>query len=364
MIRYPQEWEWGCFAGLLLALTILAKLISAPFAAVPILAILIFAAQPWREALFHTYRPTLIAFYGTGGLLLLPFVLYVIYGELFGERLVVVEPMLINARSPLQTVIDNLGTLVSINWILNSPYLMLVGLTAALLTFREQARPLLFLLACALLPWSLTVIASGQLSTRYVQLGVLPLLLLFAGALASLFKRLPQRWGLWREWGGSWGLITLWIIFFAQPFILDAWNDPRKLHLPARDRFEYFTNFTAGYGLMPAAATLPHLERSHRSGRVEVVGLVGSCHQIRLYLDENGPVHLICAEFGWEGENMGIIADMLDQRAAAENALYLLVEPDLPFTPLDQLRVRHVVLGRFPRPFEGMTVELWQIFPQ
>jgi hypothetical protein len=179
-----------------------------------------------------------------------------------------------------------------------------------------------------------------------LQIGVIPFFELVAGGMAG-------------RWSVSWLVATLWIVIFVQPFILNTWNDPRANDLPDRARWEYFQNFTAGYALTDAADILPALDESS-TGSIPVIGLVGSCHQMRLYLDEN--VLLECPAFGWNGEFMEDVADFVDQRLHEESTLYLLVEPQLPYTDLTRLHVQHEVLARFERPFNGMRVELWRVF--
>jgi hypothetical protein len=79
-------------------------------------------------------------------------------------------------------------------------------------------------------------------------------------------------------------------------------------------------------------------------------------------LREPERIVLECLEFGWRGELMEDIANTIDQRLSREGKLYLLVEPALPFTDLNKLHAQHRVLARFERPFNGMVVELWQVF--
>lgn len=81
-------------------------------------------------------------------------------------------------------------------------------------------------------------------------------------------------------------------------------------------------------------------------------------------LDEHGPVRLECPFFGWQGELfMQDVANLVDERVAEESTVYLLVEPELRFTDLSMLRVRTEFVHRYPRPFDGMAVELWRIYP-
>lgn len=370
MVYHPGEWEWGILTGILGGLTTLAKLIGAPYMAVPVLAIFLLSGLRWREAL-KTYQTTLIACFITFGVVIAPFFGYVAYREIdfqmspngnpSAERAVMVEPVLINTRSPLETVVDNVQDIVEVNWVLhNGLFLVLAGI-ALTFTLRYRPRTILFLLSCTILVWSVVIFLSGRFSTRYVQLGILPLLVLMAGALAVVFERLSQKMKITESWMGSWLVVSVWIVFFAQPFITAAWTDPREMKLPPSDRYEYFQNFTSGYALMDAAALAETFEPSTTSGRVPVIGLVGSCHQIRLYSDEFGKVDLKCPDFGWDGEFVPLVMQDIERRASEESVLYLFVEPEYDLVDLKLLPVDHEVIARFGRPFDGMVVEVWKV---
>lgn len=348
MVDDPPEWLWGFLTGILVTLTVLAKLIGLPFAAVPALAVLLLARGNWRS-----YWKTLTACYITIFVTLLPFALRILYKELSGNRISVVDPNLINTESPLEVIQSNLEHLVEANWVLHGGLLLALLLVGMIVLLRAgQWRQTLFLLGCVALPWFLSVFLAGRLSTRYLQLGILPLLVLIGGGVTLTVRRQPLL---------IWAVISVWVIIFVRPFMLSAWTDPRELALPERDQWEYFENFTAGYGLMEAANFAETLPASTTSGRIPMIGLVGSCHQIRLYMDEFGPVFLQCPAFGWEGEYMTELANFVEQRAEQESILYLLVEPELEFIDLEQLTVPITVLARFPRPFDGMVVEIWEV---
>ena len=395
MIKHPVEWEWGLLTGILITLAVLAKLIALPFTLVPLWAIAIqplspdpfpltqgkgnqvpplFTGEGFRvgvNLLIHQYKATLIACYGFFSVSMIPFFLWIVYREISGQRISVVDPNLMNTASPLEQIINNLSFLWNTNWVLISPMLVILGGIATVIALYYEPRKILFLLGCAALPWSLTVISAGRISTRYLELGVLPILIVIAGAMLIAVQQIYIRMGLLSERGYPklssltvYCLLTLWLFIYAQPFALSMWTDPRELKLPERDYHEYFANFTAGYGLIPATNVMLTLPPSTTSGKIPVIGLVGSCHQIRLYLDEFGPVSLECPFFGWQGEFMEDVAQHVDQRLSEESVLYLLVEPELEFTDLSKLHVRHEVIGRFERPFNGMTVELWQVFPR
>ncbi len=369
MVYHPEEWEWGILTGILGGLAVLAKVISAPYLAAPVLAVLLFSGEKWQTSI-RKYRTTLLICYLTFGGVIAPFFGYVVYKELDyqispegnpeAERAVIVEPVLINTRSPLETVVDNVQDLAEVNWVLHNGLFLILVAIALIFALRSRPRTFLFLAVCILLVWSILIFLAGRFSTRYVQLGILPLLILMAGALVMATRRLKFA----QHWIVSWGVVSVWIIFFAQPFITAAWSDPREMTLPPSDRYEYFQNFTAGYGLVDAAALTETLEPSETSGRVPVIGLVGSCHQIRLYLDEFGVVNLECPNFGWEGEFLPQVIQHMQQRLSEENILYVLVEPEFEPVNLDLLPFEHEVLARYGRPFDGMVVEVWKIEEQ
>lgn len=346
MLDYPRKLWAGMAVGLLCTLTILAKLIGLPFAGIPVLAVAILGSGTLGQR-WEAYRRPLLACYLTVAGLLTPFFLRVVYKELTGNRISVVDTHLINTQTPLETLQTNIGQLFEALTVFNHPLFMGLALLMSVAGLWFRPRPAVFLLAGLLAVWGFSLATGGALSERYLQLGVPFFFLLVAGGMVRF--RL------------AWGGVALWIGLFCLPFIVHSWNDPRLNIYPARARWEYFTNFSAGYGLVDAAEVLPQLPPSD-DGRIPVLGLVGSCHQIRLYLDETGNVDLTCLEFGWMGgELMEQVADTIDQRVAEESNLYLLVEPEFDNTPLEMLRVRHEVIATWQRPFDGMRVELWRV---
>jgi 4-amino-4-deoxy-L-arabinose transferase-like glycosyltransferase len=354
----PQEWEWGVGAGLMATLTILAKLTGLPFALMPLWALIALGSGSLKNRLLPYWRG-LLACYGTIGALLLPFVLRIVYKELSGDRISVVDTHLINTQSPAETVAANLRQAWEAFSVYSSPPFLVAGLLAISLAILWRPRRMLFPLGALALPLGFTLFVGGVLSNRYLQLSLPLAAVLLGGAWVILGDKLSRA----RPWMLGYALTSLWILSFCQAFIINLWTQPLGNHYPNRDRWEYFINFTAGYGLMEAAALMPQLDPSPANGRVQVLGLVGSCHQLRLYLDEAGPVDLRCLEFGWSGELMGQVAMEVEQARQEYGRVYLLVEPQLPYTDLSQIQGGHQVEGRFPRPHGGMVVELWRLDP-
>lgn len=360
-------WDgWAIVVGLLSGLVVMAKLLGLPMVAVPVVAVMVYGEprlarfnfekiRQWLLSLWKSYRPMLITVYSVFGLTMLPFIWHIFDRVVISNTFVpIVNNNLINGaaeeKSPPQVMIDNLAMLWETHWDLHSPILLLTMILAAGVLIWKRKPAALFLLGSLALAWSLSLFVAAELSTRYLTLGVLPTFVVVGGALSML----PRRPLIFAAVGA-------WIGIFALPFIMNMWNDPVQLDLPERVRWEYFSNFSAGYGLVDAAGDIEKLPRSQPSGRVNVLGLVGSCHQLRLYLDENGPVWLECPFFGWQGEYMDEVAAVIDRRLSEESIVYLLVEPELPFTDLSKLDVRWELVGRYPRPFDGMVVELYRI---
>jgi hypothetical protein len=229
----------------------------------------------------------------------------------------------------------------------------------------------LYLASAILLPWAMSIVLGAELSTRYLTLGILPMFVLLAGGLAMLSEQAITFAGQTRTLKPiAIGMVSIWSLLFAMPFISKAWNNPTELDLPSRDEWEYFTNFSAGYGLVDAATDMPDLTVSEPSNRVNVFGLVGSCHQIRLYLDkaeeqDDGPVWLTCPFYGWQGELLMEVADEIDARLSRESVVYLLAEPEIPYFTLSDLypRWHWEEVERYARPHDGMEIILYHITP-
>lgn len=372
-------------AGVLGTLIILAKTTGAPFLVMPFLAILLFGKGDWPAS----YGPKAlwqwgwekIWRYGTVvkvmalafGVSMAPFGLHVLERTISGNYVMLVNNNLVlglaEDRPPHEIIWQNLITLWKVNWILHSPLVWIGMLAAVWGLWRWQRAKGLYLLGAVVLPWILSVFLGAELSTRYLTLGVLPLMVILAGGLACLVEH-SGRWSAEVKMALSAG-VGLWCVAFGLQFVVKAWDDPTQLHLPERDRWEYFENFGAGYGLVDAARDIEQLPISEPSGRVNVIGLVGSCHQMRLYLhgaenEDEGKVWLSCPFFGWWGEFLDDVADEIQARLAVESQVYLLIEPDIPYFDVADLepRWKWEEVERYSRPFKGMEIVLYHISPK
>ncbi len=353
--RHPTRAN-GLRCGLFVSLAILAKLTAAPFALVPLVAVIILGSGTKKSPTLQSfiparYWPALIASYGFNLISGVPFMLFPLFRQVKKEPVLLVGENLVSLGNNHRVFVDNLGNL----WHMLAGFFGAGAVIAALLVIlwlftRERSQPL-YLAACVILPWSMILILSPDPSNRYWLLGMPPLLVLVAAGL----YRLPFRWPVLAV------SLAVWIAMIGGPFIRDAWNDPLKLHLPRHDRWEYYTNYSSGYGLSEAAHYLPSLPPSTTSGRIPVISTTVGCHALRVYLPEDGLVNLSCPFFGWQGEFMETVNQTIAEALAAESVVYLLVEPEAPFAQLDQIPYPCELIRRFDRPFDGVPVELCRV---
>ncbi len=374
--------------GVLGFLLVMAKTIGLPLLAMPAIAVLLYGQgthpvnfsfgtlRNWTLQRLLAYRDRLLTVYVTFSLCFIPSIVHLIERTVTGQYVTIVNNNLVlglaEDRSPPEVVLDNMEKVWNVNWTLHGPVLWLAIIVGMSVLLRIRPRAGLYLLVGILLAWSMSVLLGAELSTRYMLPGTLPSLVVLSGAVHVTIQALRNRQPIRRLPLRSvvFGSVGLWVVVFAVPFIDNAWHEPTALELPARDEWEYFTNFSAGYGLVDAADDFYELERAEPSGRVNVIGLVGSCHQIRLYVpnartEDDGPIWLTCPAFGWSGENLMIVAEDIQQRLATQSAVYLLIEPEIPFFDPEDLRPywnwREV--ERYQRPNGGMEIVLYHITP-
>lgn len=373
--------------GVLGFLLVMAKTIGLPLLAMPTIAILLYSngavpenyrfktRRDWAIQRVLAYRERLLTVYVTFFLCFVPSIMHLVERTVTGQYVTIVNNNLVlglaEDRSPPEVFIDNLVKVWDVNLTLHGTllWLAIIVALAALLWLRMRAG--LYLFVGILLAWSMSVVLGAELSTRYMMPGTLPMFVVLGGAAHTLIQRIGSTASIQRLLRSATIAVTgLWVLLFAAPFINNAWHEPTTLALPERDEWEYFTNFSSGYGLVDAADDFYELERAEPSGRVNVIGLVGSCHQIRLYVidartEDSGPIWLTCPAFGWSGENLMIVADDIRARMATESTVYLLIEPEIPFFDPEDLRPlwNWEVIERYKRPNGGMEIVLYHITP-
>ena len=300
--------------------------------------------------------------YGIFAAVWIPLMIPTLVGEVRGgeDRVALVDDYLLNVHEENQAFLPNLidniwQALDQIGIYVWTPALALVVLGGIILIWGDW-RAALLLWGVLLLAWLPTTAGSEMARTRYLTLGLPFLILLGVLGVYTAIDHLPKmRRGLEI---GLFGAALIYALAWGLPFYQTAIRQPSDLTLPAADRWRYMQAVTAGYGQQEAAY---YLENEGGDGPVRAVGILGSCHLMRLFLQDPGPVHLICADL-LPGHQLSEAETDEIHATADAGPLYLLIERDLGAN-FDDLEFEWTFVREFPRPHDGVTIELWSVKP-
>lgn len=355
--------------GLLLILPPLAKLTAVGIIVAPATLVLLFDRRNWRQ-----YAPQIGIMAAISAVFWIPLFLPTFIGEIQGgeDRVVLVGDYLLNAHEEDQGFVENLvdstitafeqtGTFIS-------PLVLILLLPLTVLLLRQQPRMTLFLLAMFIAAWFPAIALGSFPRSRYLELGVPFLFLLAVGGLyrfaAQFDFELARRQTIERAVVVG---ILLYGLVWGGHFFLQAIDDPRQLDVPPDDRWRYMQAVTAGYGQIESIAFLKaDGSTSAESEQVEVFGALGSCHLLRLFFEDPGIIHLTCIPFEADRQLSDETLRTLSDDATLHSGVYVLLERELLFdrpipTNMGELPVAWEFVRLFPRPHDGVAVELWRI---
>lgn len=271
--------------GLLFGLALLAKLIALPWIILPFLALRLWGhanlRQLWNKALVIGVAAAVP---------LLPSAIYVVYQEaaqVENKQEVVTTALFVpESQSRLEQISHNLDIYIEAVWTMLTPPMLLLILCLTFWQIRKQPKEIFYLLCITFSVWGFIVLASAQPSTRYLVLGIPPLLIIAAVGLADLWRMVQSSptmiYRIAMPIAVAAALIT---VVLGIRFLSNSWDDPTRLTLADRDIWEYFENTATGYGLREASADLPDLAPLQvGNSTIRVAGFVGACHTLRLYL--------------------------------------------------------------------------------
>lgn len=354
--------KMSLITGVLFTLTLLAKFTAAGFLAVPVVGIWLFESREhWRE---RYLKPLLII----GAILTvvwIPIFIPIVIGQANDEPIVFIDDYLLNIHEDqnfVENLVDNVRIAIEQTAIYLWPPVLILAVIGAGLLLKWRRKEGLFLIILFVLAWTPAVAVGSFPRSRYLEIGIPFLILLLTGGVYTLVAQIQETerratiertlmvgimvYGL--AWGGH---------FFQQ-----AVTQPEDLRLPEHDRWRYVQSTTSGYGQREAVEYLADdAEKSPVTGKAEVYGILGSCHSLRLYMDDPGPVHLTCAEYSFVTHQMSpeTLADML-QQTEKNGWMYILLEPSLE-TNYDDLPLQWTLEKRFLRPHNGRELELWRV---
>lgn len=297
----------GALVGLLVALTLLAKLTTTFFLAIPVVAALLLsdirpaahtraAYEAWGRALWARYgrawRAAAAVIAAIWGVYIVAMLLSTWLGrrpKFFTSTLVDSTPNPINLLDNLIATAEAASVLISI-----PVALLLVALAAVAIRWRPRQGLLAVCWLAAL--WLPIVLFGAPVQTRYLAVGLPALAVLAGGGLAALQHHathyraaypalLP---GLRRRWAAlalAWIAIAGWVVLFALPFGWQASGKASRLRLTNADSFTYLSGPFNGAGSRESLAYLRTWGR-RVDGRIPAVGVLLHCGSIRLHVTD------------------------------------------------------------------------------
>lgn len=328
----------GALTGLLVGLTLLAKLTTAFVVLLPFVAILLLdelrpagsdwrALQTWLAALWARYRRARVAMFAAGGSVWALFLLAMLVRVLGGQAPRFFTRKLVVGGTPESTtLLENLGDLaLAAAHLVSTPLTLGLLALAGVLWWRQRATAV-FALAWLVVLWVPITLLGNPVKTRYLMVGVAATAVIFGGGVATLVNVQPVpalagarvsvrlyayspfygleddlapvltlRW-LSRMGTGAFVLAVAlaWVFSFALPFDRTSATNPAALDMPPLDRYTYLGGPDAGWGTREALAFLA--ERGQPiDGEVPVVAVILHCGSTNLHATHE--LNFTCADF-------------------------------------------------------------------
>jgi hypothetical protein len=338
MLQTGFYW-WGVGLGAILALVILAKASGVVWLPLPVVALVLAGALPWRKRLA---LGTLA--YGTLVLLWAPLALVMRWKgyDYFGLASVFVGG---KTEGLPQRVWDNVSSV----WHVDVAYLGLFAVLAAFLGgvywMFKRPRTALFALMALGMGGGGAIVFGDRLNSRYAFNQVVWVLLPLAVGSALFIERRPR----WQPviYAG----IAVWIALLCAPFGWIAWNHPADLPLYGNDLREYITYEASGYGTTEIGQILKHAQEP-----LPVLGFVANCQTLQLAAY---PQDVTCPTINWDGTSQ---AQLMRQAEAwaARGPLYVVGE-SLTYIDLSGLPQPYTIIATIERPGGTLPVSLYRI---
>ena len=338
-------------AGGLLALAVMAKATALAIVPMPLIAAIILP-QRWRlrDCITGT-----IWVYATAIVLWIPLLFFMsqrginYLGVPVSEHSTAADSLLLINRIAANTAffIDALVVYFGV-----VPLLMAMAALVIVLIRRTRAGMVL-LLAVGGLAASVILLGNQSISVRY-WLALIPVaLVLVAGGLDILTRRLR-----YHQWLVP-AILAFWMALSALPFISTASNQPEVLRLPEKDRLEYLEADSAGTAIPQLATYLAELQ-AENGAPLYVTGAISQCVGLTLYLPADSDIVLDCPRVS-SAEYRG---DWLDQHVtelAQTQPDYVVVFEQPGLVTVDTLEsIALNPLMPFARPGNLVTITVYE----
>jgi len=248
-------------------------------------------------------------------------------------------------------------------------FILLIGL-ATVAVFKRPIHSLIGL-ALSIIPFSFIAFVGWYIYSRYLSISLPGLFILSAIGTEVLVQSLVNRIKSNRK-----SLIRIAIPAFTAlislvlvcSFIFTAYSNPILLRLPSNDRELYINSWTGGYKIADIAFDLiAYAGQSQAS--ITVIGMIGSCFSLHLYIPANVPVNIICPDI-WDITGEGHLPQagiaMIEQQIAllqrTNHTYFILVEQSGPIPISDKIMPKpYSLIKTYLRPAGTFTVYLYLI---
>ena len=353
--RRPSQ-NLAVITGLLLGLSVLTKLTALPWLALPLIG-----SWLWRkdQPLPHQQLLQIYSVFALCLLLPLGYIVYQELGTVEEKQEVVTTTLYVSEESSqVEQWLNNLDHYQEATRQMLTLPLTILLIVAIFWQLKYKWRRAVYLLSITLLVWGFVTLTSARPSTRYLVVGVPPLLILVSISLADWSFYSKQNKSLkWLDWSGF--TLASWVILAGILFMFGVWYAPERLILTERDTWEYYQNAASGYALNSAAEDLPNLEPI-QGDKVPVGGFVAACHTLRLYLPADHHVELDCPYFKWREEFAEATLTEWTARIEENGAYYILADETQPLD-IFQLPFEFQEIKVYERPHNGTRTILYYV---
>lgn len=374
----------GALVGLLVALTLLAKLTTTFFLAIPVVAALLLsdirpaentraAYEAWARALWARYGRAWRAGAAVTGAIWGVYIVAMLLSTYLGSQPKFFTSSLVDSTPNPLNLLDNLiATVEAASTLISLPVaLLLVALSAVAIRWRPA--PGLLAAAWLAVLWLPIVVFGAPVQTRYLAVGLPALAVLAGGGLAALEHHAAHYYaaypallpGLRRRWAAlalAWIVIGGWLMMFALPFGWKASGNANRLRLSESDSFTYISGPFNGSGTRESLAYLRNWGR-RVDGQIPAVGVLLHCGSVRLHVTD---------EFDWtcfDARNTAgrdqILADVrrwTPLMQAAHNWPFVYLITDIgESVPMRDYPLEWNLVYMSARPQGGKLVSVWRV---
>jgi len=338
--------------GGLLILCILAKATALSVTPLPLLALFLLPRWAWRLRFKAG-----VWIYGTAITLWLPLQLLLIwrgidYLSTAGVRSGGDATLIENFVSNFQFLLDGFTAYFSAPLLLIFVLLIIAGI---LYPFKTESKFSGFILAAGVFgPGLALLLFGGAVTMRYWVL-MLPIsTVLITGGLIVVgdwLARLANPHQAWLRWLPA-GIVSIWLLSIALPFIQTAYTNPTHLPLPQGDLNEYITYDSSGVGI-------PEVVDYLQVQQVEItIGAIANCDALAFYAES---MRVDCPNVLSGGRRGEWLEAYIVERVGQADRIFVIFESPGYASPAELSALQFDLRLEIPRPYDGNTLQVYEV---